>query len=83
MAATASALAVTVAASAFALATLKHTGAFRKDATYSDNITGCGITAVTTCGVVAVASVFPPFSIPAALTAATVYAYTPEITRLL
>ena len=81
--ATASALSVTVLATAFAFATLKHTGAFRKNATGCDNITACGITAVTTCGVVAVASVCPPFSIPAAITAATVYAYTPEIARLM
>jgi hypothetical protein len=78
-----SALSITVFASTFALATLKHTGAFAKYATFEDNITGCGITAITTCGITAVASVCPPFSIPAVIALNTVYAFTPEIVRLL
>lgn len=83
-----SVLSTSVFAYTFALATLKHTGAFRKDSDFEDNILGCGITAITTCGATAIATIAcaatataPAISVsvPIVIAINALYAYTPEI----
>lgn len=79
-----SVLSMSVFTSTFALATLKHTGAFTKDADFEKNIMGCGITTITTLGAAAIATLIaPPITIPVVLASNALYAYTPQIVRKL